>query len=107
MYKMKDLKIYYWEKAGYHDGASLAIAESLEEAKELIIKEFKDNYLKEHFKMSLSEQELVKKNVYENEEDFFIEESYGAYSGLIEELQKEPKVFDVTKKKAFPIWASL
>ena len=57
--------------------------------------------------MSLSEQELVKKNVYENEEEFFIEESYGAYSGLIEELQKEPKVFDVTKKKAFPIWASL
>ena len=52
-------------------------------------------------------QIYIKKNVYENEEDFFIEESYGAYSGLIEELQKEPKVFDVTKKKAFPIWASL
>ena len=103
---MKDLKIYYWEKTGYHDGASFAIAESLEEAKDLIIKEFKANYLKDHFKMSLSEQELIKKNVYENDEDFFLEESYGAYSGLIEELQEEPKIFDV-KKKAFPIWASL
>ena len=50
---MKDLKIYYWEKTGYHDGASFAIAESLQEAKELIIKEFKTNYLKDHFNMSL------------------------------------------------------
>ena len=65
---MKDLKIYYWEKTGYHDGASFAIAESLQEAKELIIKEFKTNYLKDHFNMSLSEQEIVQKNEYENEE---------------------------------------
>ena len=104
---MKNLKIYYWEKTGYHNGASFAIAESLQEAKELIIKEFKKNYLKDHFKMSLEEQEIVKKNVYENEEEFFIEESYGAYSGLIEELQEEPEIFDVTKKQAFPVWASL
>ena len=103
---MKDLKIYYWEKTGYHNGASFAIAESLQEAKELIIKEFKTNYLKEHFKMSLAEQEIVKKNEYENEEDFFIEESYGAYSGLIEELQEEPQIFDI-KKQGFNIWASL
>ncbi len=40
---MKNLKIYYWEKTGYHNGASFAIAESLQEAKELIIKEFKTN----------------------------------------------------------------
>jgi hypothetical protein len=104
---MKNLKMYYWEKTGYHNGASFAIAESLEEAKELIIKEFKTNYLKDHFNMSLTEQELIKKNEYKNEEEFFIEESYGAYSGLIEELQKEPKVFDVTSKQGFPIWASL
>ena len=103
---MEDLKIYYWEKTGYHNGASFAIAESLEEAKQLIIKEFKTNYLKDHFNMSHSEQEIIKKNEYENEEQFFIEESYGAYSGLIEELQEEPKIFDV-KKQAFPIWASL
>ncbi len=56
--------------------------------------------------MSPSEQEIIKKNEYENEEQFFIEESYGAYSGLKEELQGEPKIFDV-KKKGFPIWASL
>ena len=62
---MKDLKIYYWEKTGYHNGASFAIAESLQEAKELIIKEFKTNYLKDHFNMSLSEQEILKKNEYE------------------------------------------
>ena len=37
----------------------------------------------------------------------FIEESYGAYSELIEELQEEPKIFDVTKKQGLPIWASL
>jgi len=37
------------------------IAENLQEAKELIIKEFKTNYLKDHFNMSLSEQELIKK----------------------------------------------
>ena len=104
---MKDLKIYYWEKTGYHNGASFAIAESLQEAKELIIKEFKTNYLKDHFNMSLVEQEIVKKNEYENEEEFFISESYGAYSGLIEELQEEPKIFDLTKKQGLPIWASL
>lgn len=104
---MKDLKIYYWEKTGYHEGASFAIAENLQEAKELIIKEFKTNYLKDHFNMSPSEQELITKNEYENEQQFFIEESYGAYSGLIEELQEEPKIFDVTSKKGFPIWASL
>ena len=103
---MKDLKIYYWKKTGYHNGASFAIAESLQEAKELIIKEFKTNYLKDHFNMSLSEQEIIKKNEYENEEQFFIEESYGAYSSLKEELQEEPKIFDV-KKQGFPIWASL
>ena len=104
---MTDLKIFYWEKKGYYDGASFAIAETQEEAKELIIKEFKANYLKDTFKMSPSEQELIKKNEYENEEQFFIEESYGAYSGLKEELQEEPKIFDVTKKQAFPVWASL
>ena len=103
---MKDLKIYYWEKTGYHNGASFAIAESLQEAKDLIVKEFKTNYLKEHLNMSLSDQEIIEKNEYENEEQFFIEESYGAYSGLKEELQKEPKIFDV-KKQGFPIWASL
>jgi len=104
---MKNLKIYYWEKTGYHNGASFAIAENLEEAKDLIIKEFKTNYLKDHFNMSPSEQEIIKKNEYENEEEFFIAESYGAYSGLIEELQEEPKIFEVTKKQGFPIWASL
>ncbi len=104
---MKILKIYYWEKTGYHDGASFAIAESLQEAKDLIIKEFKTNYLKNHFNMSLCEQELVKKNDYENEEEFFKEETYGAYSGLIEELKEEPKIFETTKSKGFNIWASL
>ena len=58
---MQNLKLYYWEKIGYHEGASFAIAENLQEAKELIIKEFKTNYLKDHFNMSLSEQELIKK----------------------------------------------
>ena len=104
---MKDLKIYYWEKIDYHGGASFSIAENLEEAKELIIKEFKTNYLKDHLKMSLSEQDIIKKNEYQNEEEFFIGESYGAYSGLIEELQKEPKIFDVTSKQGFNVWASL
>lgn len=103
---MKKLKIYYWEKKGYHDGASFAIAENLQEAKELIVKEFKANYLKDHFNMSLLDQDIAK-NKYENEEEFFAELSFGAYTGLIEELQKEPKIFDVTKKQGFPIWASL
>lgn len=104
---MEGLKLYYWEKTGYHNGSSFAIAENLQEAKELIIKEFKSNYLKDHFNMSLSEQDLIKKNEYENEKEFFTTESYGAYSGLIKELQEEPKIFDITKKKGFPIWASL
>lgn len=101
-----NLKIYYWGKKGYHNGAALAIAENLQEARELIVKEFKANYLKDHFNMPLSQQQALIKHGYGNEEKFFIEETCGAYSGLLEELQQEPQIFDVTKQ-AFNIWASL
>ena len=101
-----NLKIYYWKKTGYHNGAAFAIAENLQEARELIVKEFKANYLKDHFNISLSEQQALIKYGYQNEEEVFLEETSGAYSGLLEELQEEPQIFDVTKK-GFNIWASL
>ncbi len=103
---MKNLKLYYWEKTGYHNGAAFAIAENLQEARELIVEEFKRNYLKDHFNMPLSEQQALIEHRYKNEEEFFIKETCGAYSGLLEELQEEPQIFDVTKK-GFNIWASL
>ena len=104
---MGDLKIYYWEKKEYHGGASLAIADSLEDAKELIIKKFKKDYLEDDFNKSRHEVKEFIKNGCVNEDEWFKEETWGRYNVLLEELQEEPKIFEVTKKQGFPIWASL
>ena len=100
---MKDLKIYYWEKTGYHEGASFALAESLEEAKKLIIEQFKTDWLeknKEYPWVRLFIREFIENGLtylhsenytvtYNNiiyqsrcasEEDFFEKETGGAYS---------------------------
>ena len=53
-----------------------------------------------------SQQQALIKHVYKNEEEFFMEESNGAYSGLLEELEQQPQILNVTKQ-GFNIWASL
>ena len=45
---MNKLKLYYWKKQRYHEGASFALAESVEEAKNLIIEKFKNHYLEDY-----------------------------------------------------------
>ena len=118
---MQNLKLYYWEKRGYYEGASFAIAENSQEAKELIIEKFKADWLEENKKFSwvrLFIREFIENGktychsesyavTYNSEEDFFRKETGGEYIGLIEELQREPKVFDVTSKQGFPISRSL
>ena len=103
--KLKSRKLYYWKKQNYHEGASFALAESVEEAKSLIIEKFKNHYLEDY-----KEHYWVKNfiaNGRANEEQFFIEETSGAYTLLKEELEKEPQIFDATNKQGFYIWASL
>ena len=118
---MQNLKLYYWEKIGYHEGASFAIAENLQEAKELIIEKFKTDWLEENKEypwVELFIREFIENGrnyfhsenyavTYNSEEDFYQKETGGEYSGLIEDLQREPKVFDVTSKQGFYICASL
>lgn len=105
--KMKSLKLYYWQKRNYHEGASFALAESVEEAKSLIIEKFKTNYLEDEFYKTLPEVQEFVSSGRVNEEEFFHEETNGAYTLLKEELQKEPQIFDLSTKKGFYIWASL
>ena len=102
---MKSRKLYYWKKQRYHEGASFALAESLEEAKSLIIEKFKNYYL-EDYKDHYWVKNFIA-NGRANEEDFFTEETSGAYMILKEELEKEPQIFDATTKQGFYIWASL
>lgn len=104
---MKELKLYYWQKRKYHEGAAFAIAESVDEAKSLIIEKFKTNWLEDEFyKTLLVVQEFIS-NGRENEEHFFDNETSGAYTILKEELEKEPQIFDISNKQGFYIWASL
>lgn len=102
--KMKSLKLYYW-KRNYHEGASFALAESLEEAKILIVEKFKSNYLEDYKRYYWVKNFIA--NGRRNEEEFFTEETSGAYTLLKEELEKEPQIFDATSKQGFYIWASL
>ena len=74
------LKLYYWKKRKYHEGAAFALAESLEEAKSLIIENFKSNYL-EDYKGYCWVQNFIS-NGRTNEEEFFTEETSGAYTIL-------------------------
>ncbi len=103
--KMKSLKLYYWQKRDYHEGASFALAESVEEAKSLIVEKFKSNWLEDN-KNEYWVQDFIS-NGRTNEEEFFTEETSGAYTILKEELEKEPQIFDATNKQGFHIWASL
>ena len=102
---MNKIKLYYWKKQRYHEGASFALAESLEEAKSLIVEKFKSNWLEDY-----KDNYFVKNFIAygrPNEEEFFTEETSGAYTILKEELEKDPQVFDTTSKQGFYIWASL
>ncbi len=102
---MNKIKLYYWKKKRYHEGASFALAKSLEEAKSLIIEKFKKHYL-EDYKGHCWVKNFIA-NGRPNEEEFFTEETNGAYTILKEELEKEPQIFDISSKQGFYIWASL
>ena len=76
----------------------------MDEAKRLIIEKFKSNWLEDN-KNECWVQHFIS-NGRTNEEEFFTEETNGAYTLLKEEIEKEPKIFDLSKQ-GFYIWASL
>lgn len=103
--KVNKLNLYYWQKGDYHSSSAFALAESVEEAKSLIIEKFKNNWIEDN-KNEYWVQDF-NSNGRPNEEEFFHEETSGAYTILKEELEKEPQIFDATTKQGFYIWASL
>ncbi len=76
---MKKLKLYYWNKVlqDYSYGCAFVLAESVEEAREMVVKKYAKN------------------------NPGWVDDDWGPYVCLLEEIKAEPKVYDTNTKKAF------
>jgi hypothetical protein len=76
---MKDLKLYYWDEVltNYTAGCAVVLASNAEEARRMVIEKYAKN------------------------NPDWVEEYWGPYVRLLEEINAEPKVYDVNTKNVF------